>query len=165
MNKPKEKLYRKENWTAQKHKGHGKLGSEYRYDRNTKAMNNFEADHKSMKKMRHGYDYTPLFRFLFSKVGQLWDEVYSEAKSRLDKEGPIFWMVKFDNVHDMSPTFRCGENSFYSTLTVDKEGLLRFIDENALPWPPSCTCCTYTFNGKVITRDDYPEGYKFPFDI
>lgn len=159
MNKPKEKLYRKVNWIAHKHKGHGKFGSEYRYDRNTKGMDNFEGTHISIKKQKNGYDYTPLFRFLLSKVGEKWDEIYSEAKSRLDREDPIFWMVKFDNVQDMSPTFRCGESSSYSALTVDHDGLLKFIDEHALPWPPSCTCCTYTFNGRVITQDDYPPDY------
>ena len=45
---------------------------------------------------RHGYDYTPLFKFLLSRAGKNWDDVYSEAISRLDQEEPIWWMVAPD---------------------------------------------------------------------
>jgi len=44
-------------------------------------------------RQQRGLDYTPLFFFLLSKIGQHWDEVYSEAISRLDRPDPIFWMV------------------------------------------------------------------------
>ena len=42
---------------------------------------------------QNGLDYTPLFRFLLSKVGQDWDAVHSEAVARLDRQEPIYWMV------------------------------------------------------------------------
>ena len=34
-----------------------------------------------------------MFKFLLSKVGADWDSIFSEAKRRLDKPEPIFWMV------------------------------------------------------------------------
>lgn len=48
--------------------------------------------------MHHGgkngnYDYSPLYRFLVSKVGGNWDEIYSEAVQRLYSEKPIWWYV------------------------------------------------------------------------
>ncbi len=42
------------------------------------------------KGVRRGLDYTPLFKFLLSKVGHEWDSVFSEAVSRLDKTEPIY---------------------------------------------------------------------------
>ena len=44
-------------------------------------------------KQQRGLDYTPLFKFLLKKVGSNWDDVYSEAVSRLDRPDPIFWLV------------------------------------------------------------------------
>lgn len=49
---------------------------------------------RSMKKNDHrGLDYTPLYKFLLSKIGEDWTSVHSEALSRLDKEEPIFYLV------------------------------------------------------------------------
>jgi len=69
-----------------------------------------------MGRSRVGYDYTPLFRFLLSKVGCSWDEVYSAALARLDKREPIFWLV---DLHDPREGVVCvGESSYFSRLTV-----------------------------------------------
>ncbi|WP_417700851.1 hypothetical protein [Pseudophaeobacter sp.] len=38
-------------------------------------------------------DHTPLYKFLLSKVGQDWDDIYSEAVAWLDKDEPIFRLV------------------------------------------------------------------------
>ncbi|MDP1183677.1 hypothetical protein Q6285_30915, partial [Klebsiella pneumoniae] len=73
----------------------------------------------SMKKgVRRGLDYTPLFRFLLSRVGQDWDEVYSEAVARLDLKDPIFWMVALREM-DEQDYIRAGEASYFSGLKVD----------------------------------------------
>ncbi len=41
----------------------------------------------------NGLDHTPLYKFLLSKVGQDWDDIYSEAVAWLDKDEPIFRLV------------------------------------------------------------------------
>ena len=82
MNRQKEQLYRKYNKLAIGfHKND--RGGEYKRERSSKEMKNFEGTHKPIGKTQGGYDYTPLFRFLLSKVGQNWDNVFSEAVSRL----------------------------------------------------------------------------------
>ena len=46
----------------------------YRYERNTKKEKLAQSTRGSMHSHhRHGFDYTPLYRFLLSKVGQPWD--------------------------------------------------------------------------------------------
>ncbi len=89
----------------------------------------------------------PLFRFLLSKVGQKWDDIFSEALKRLDKHDPVFWLVDLDFEDGEYGIVRIGESSYYSKLTV-KNGLLIKADENAMAPAKSCTCCTHTFNGK-----------------
>ena len=150
MQREKQPLYRKYNKLALNFRTNHP-GSEYRYERNTKKMNNFEDTHKSIKSTHGGYDYTPLFKFLLSKVGKSWDEVHSEAVSRLDRQEPIFWMVDLDVDEETSGTVRIGEASQYSRLMV-VDGILVKVDNNAQPYPASCTCCTHSFNGKPFKK-------------
>ena len=90
----KEPLYRKVNTRTHQVVKHGWRGGEARWERNTKATKTSEATRGSMHPgLRHGLDYTPLYRFLLSKVGQDWDAVYSEAVARLDRPAPISEMV------------------------------------------------------------------------
>ena len=102
-------------------------------------------------KKERGLDYTPLFRFLLSKVGCKWDEVFSEAKSRLDKTEPIFWLEAL-NEPEKKDYVRMGEASYYSGLYVDENGVLQITnpDLKASDMKPFCNCCTHTFNGKVF---------------
>jgi hypothetical protein len=102
-----------------------------------------------------GWDYTPLFKYLLSKVGQPWNEVYKDVKPRLNSTIPIYWMVsKYKNVDNLLGYIRVGESTYYSSLYVDDKGLLQYVDksinENTLE--PSCNCCTHTFNGKRFTK-------------
>ncbi|MGB4774294.1 MAG: hypothetical protein WBP45_03920 [Daejeonella sp.] len=62
---------------------------------------------------QRGLDYTPLFRFLLSKVGANWNNVFSEAKARLYKPDPIFWMVAIHE-NDKKDYFSSGESSYFS---------------------------------------------------
>ena len=164
MNREKEKLYRKENKNCIRY--HGDNGSDYKYDRHTKKMNNFEGTFKGIKKVQRGMDYTPLYKFLLSKVGQNWDQVHSEAVSRLDKEDPIWNLVILNP--DEPSMYRdlkyglvgCGENSFYNSLTVNEDRILVKINPDAKPYPPSCRCCTHTFNGKVIPFIEEPRAQE-----
>ncbi|MBR1513419.1 MAG: hypothetical protein IJ622_03920 [Bacteroidales bacterium] len=99
------------------------------------------------KQSRHENDYAPLYKFLLSRVGYNWEEVFRECVSRLDKTDPIFDMVVNVNqkgvvvdttvkypeglpkeFHD----FRACDDSqtYWSTLRVDDNGLLQYVDEN-----------------------------------
>lgn len=141
----KEPLYRKYNKLARGFHSNSPGGS-YRHERNTKELANFEGSHKSINRTNGGYDYTPLFKFLLSRIGQNWDDIFSEAASRLDTKEPIFWLVFLQFKQGEVGFIRIGESSYYSKLTV-KNGLLVKADPDTLPPPKHCTCCTYTFNG------------------
>lgn len=148
----KEPLFRKVNTTA--HGVHHRDGGDFSDARNTKAQRNFQGKHQSMHgKQQRGLDYTPLFRFLLSRVGQQWDSVYSEAVSRLDKPDPIFWLVARSE-HERRECIRVGESTYFSGLFVDDEGVLRRVnpDLGVENLRPSCGCCTHTFNGKPFTN-------------
>lgn len=144
--KIREPLYRKVNSKA---RNCHHYSPESRWDRHTK--NGISRSMHSNK--RNGLDYTPLFRFLLSKVGKSWDDIYSEAKSRLHDSEPIFWMVGNDTSSD---TFRGGKNSIYSRLIVI-DGILQIKNKDISneDFTPSCPCCTHTFNGKPLIRK-YP---------
>lgn len=153
----KEPLYRKVNTKA--HGVHHHKGSDAKNDRNTKL-----GVSKSLKQgILRGLDYTPLYRFLLSKVGKIWDVVYKEAVSRLDKDEPIFYMVDLEHDHTDkrydSAYFINGESSLWSKLIIDDNGLLQLKNPELKNEDlyPSCHCCTYTFNGTRLnkTYDDF----------
>jgi hypothetical protein len=102
------------------------------------------------KKLR-GLDYTPLFRFLISKVETDWDTVFSEATSRLDKQEPIFWIVALDQ-NKKEEYVRTGESSYFSGMYVDDVGKLQLTnaDLTAKEMTPLYNCCTHTLNGKIF---------------
>lgn len=98
---------------------------------------------------RRGLDYTPLFRFLLTKVGQDWDEVYSEAVSRLDRSDPIFWLVARREM-DRKDYVRMGWATYYHGLYVDERNRLQKVNPDLGPehLKVECKCCTHSFNGK-----------------
>ena len=153
MNRDKEPLYRKVN-TRTHHVKHGGEGGESRWDRNTKA---FKVDPSLRGSMhpgqQHGLDYTPLFRFLLSRVGRDWVSVRSEAVARLNREDPL-WYIVARSAEEERAFVRVGESSFFSGLKVDEAGLLAKVDPalSLDDMVPSCTCCTHTLNGKRFTR-------------
>lgn len=152
MRGKKEPLYRKVN-TRARWVHHNKGGSASR-DRNTKATKNNDAMHGSMHSNRqNGLDYTPLFRFLLSKVGEDWDTVHSEAVSRLDKEEPIYWMVARNEVEKRA-TVGIGESTYFSGLYIDENNRLAVVDPSITveDLEPYCACCTHTFNGKPFVK-------------
>jgi hypothetical protein len=122
---------------------------EFRHQRNTKELLNSDRTHGTMNSGKYSYDYTPLFKFLLAKVGQLWDDVYSEAKSRLDREAPIFWLAALypKNRKDI---VRCGESSYYSGLFVDDDGFLQVVNPSAELTVRVAPFETLSFNGEVI---------------
>lgn len=124
-------------------------GGDYRHQRHTKSEKQNDAPRGSMHGTRkHGLDYTPLFRFLLSRVGSRWDEVFSEAVSRLDRPDPVFWMVALRE-SEQQDYVRTDEASYFSGLFVDDQGFLAVVApelsvENMATF---CRCCTHSFNG------------------
>lgn len=147
MNREKKPLYRKENKVSLSCKYYVVKGGDFRHQRNTKAFLNNDSSHAPMNSGQFGYDYTPLFKFLLSKVGEKWDDVFSEAVSRLDKQEPIFWLV---SVHDQDKReiVRYGESSYYSGLFVDEDGLLQKVNPNAKVNIKATWFQTMSFNGE-----------------
>jgi hypothetical protein len=142
----KKPLYRKVN-TRTHGVRHGN-GGEYRWQRNTKRE--AQSPETSMHSgHRHGRDYTLLFRFLLSKVGQPWAEVHSEAVGRLDDTARIYWMVAKAR-SEARGIIRYGVSSYFSGLFVDEDGILRKTDPKltAKTMEPFCHCCTHTFKGE-----------------
>ena len=143
----KKPLYRKVNTKTHGVRHH--FGGDFKASRNTK---NYAST--SMKKgTQRGLDYTPLFKFLISRVGQKWNSVHSEIVARLDKEEPIYWLVA-KNKESANPYVRVGESSYYSGLFVDVKGILNKVapEIGAETLEPQCKCCTHTFNGIVFTK-------------
>lgn len=141
----KEPLYRKVN--TQTHSVCHATGGNYRTGRKAHALS--ESSRASMHgKQRRGLDYTPLFRFLLSRVGSDWNSVYSEAVARLDRPDPIFWLVA-RHEGERNEIVRVGESSYHSGLYVDDAGILRIVnpDLKAANLTPFCSCCTHTLNG------------------
>lgn len=155
----KEPLYRKVN-TRTHGVSHGACRKRYRWARNSKAERASDAPRGPMHgRARHGRDYTPLFRFLLSKVGGDWDAIHAEAVSRLDTPEPIFWLVALNEV-DRKPYVRIGESTYYSGLFIDSDNRLAVVapDLRVEHMTPRCTCCTHTFNGARFTRRTPSEG-------
>lgn len=101
-------------------------------------------------KKERGLDYTPLFKFLLLKVGSDWNDVFSEAKSRLNKVDLIFWLVAL-HINDREDVVRIGEASYFSGFYVDDDGILQLSNPNldVKDLKHYCDCCTHTFNGIV----------------
>lgn len=148
MNKEKSKLFRKVNTTI--FNVHHNFGGDFKDTRHKKETLELTKGKMSGKKER-GLDYTPLYRFLLSKIGSDWGKVFSEAKSRLDKSEPIFWQVALTE-EDKKDFIRVGESSYFSGLYVDNNGILQLTNPQlqAKDMKPYCDCCTHTFNGKLF---------------
>lgn len=108
-------------------------------------------------RQRHGLDYTPLFKFLLSRVGDDWDAVHAEAIARLDRAEPIFWMVARSQAEG-EPFVCMGGSAYYSGLFVDDGNRLQRVDPHLSveQMEPDCACCTHTFNGVLFTRKYRP---------
>lgn len=141
----KKPLYRKVN-TRARGVSHGH-GGDYKNTRNRESAIGMRQG------VQRGLDYTPLFRFLLSKVGGSWAEIHSEAISRLDTEEPVFWLVAKDYA-SASEVVRVGDNSYFSGLFVDENGVLCTVNPalNEDSLAPQCKCCTHTFHGIEFTR-------------
>jgi hypothetical protein len=152
MVREKPKLYRKVNTKA---RGvHHDFGGDFRDSRNGKRETLQQVKGTMFGTKERGLDYTPLFKFLLSKVGSNWNEVFSEAKSRLDRQEPIFWIVALHE-DEKKDYVRIGESTYFSGLFVDDNGVLQLVNPNlkAADMKPFCDCCTHTFNGKIFATE------------
>jgi hypothetical protein len=149
MDKEKSKLYRKVN--TKTYRVHHLFGGDFKHSRNKKRDSLEQSKGKMFGKTERGLDYTPLYRFLLSKIGSNWDDIFSEAKSRLDKTDPIFHMVAL-NEDKKEDYIRNGESSYFSGLYVDNNSILKLSNPTlkAIDMKPFCSCCTHTFNGKLF---------------
>ena len=152
MNRDKKPLYRKKNTTT--FNVNHMYGLPARDERNTKAGMSGRMVHGK----RRGLDYTPLYKYLLSKVGCLWAEVSRDVLTRLDDPEALWNIVtKPDEIPERMR--RSGESSYYSGLFIDDAGLLQIVDPmidiNELY--PHCKCCTHTFNGIPFTNKYDPE--------
>ena len=143
----KEPLYRKVN--TRTYRVHHHHGNDYRETRNVKKSGRV----KMTSGVRRGLDYTPLFRFLLSRVGKKWDKVHHEAVSRLDHEEPIYGMVSLTE-EEATDYAGVGESSYFSGLYVDDLGYLQITSPELTPenFEPFCGCCTHTFNGVLCSK-------------
>ena len=149
----KEPLYRRVNTKARGVR-HDR-GGDYRWSRGKDDR----ITRGAMSQGKHrGLDYTPLFRFLLSRVGQDWDKVHSEAVSRLDRPDPIFWIVALAE-DEKKPFVVMSESTYYSGLFVDDDNKLAVVDPRVTveTMKPSCSCCTHTFNGVPFVRKFDPD--------
>lgn len=150
-------LWRRENTTTHGVRRHG---GEYRRDRNTKVGRAWEKGRitrgvgsRRAPRRHDARDYTPLFRFLLSKVGGPWDVIHAEATSRLDDVEPIGWLVA-ERGEKGNAFVRVGETTFFSGLYVNDAGRLAKVDPSLTleHLAPYCACCTHTFNGDRFVR-------------
>ena len=146
--KEKELLYRKVN--TRTHGVWHHYGSDAKHDRNTKEG----ISSKMKNKQKRGLDYTPLYKFLLSKVGQDFDIVYGEAVKRIDKDDAIFHIVDKRSPEDIDRDYIISGNSYFSKLYIDDDNLLQYVNPNLKneDFYPPCACCTHTFNGKLLTN-------------
>lgn len=150
----KKPLYRSVN--TRTHGVHHGSGGDYRWSRRREDRAHAGAMGGNS---RRGLDYTPLFRFLLSRIDEDWDAVHAEAVARLDRAEPIFWLVARSEA-ERQPFVRIGESSYYSGLHVDEDNRLRLVDPmlRVEDMEPACACCTHTFNGVPFTRKYVPAG-------
>ena len=151
MLKTPKPLYRKVNTTA--HGVHHRFGGDFSDTRNQTKLDSVPHSRSMPRGVRRGLDYTPLFRFLLSRVGKAWNETFSEAVARLDQKAPIFWLVALRE-EDAQDYVRIGEASYFSGLKVDSDGVLQIVNPSIGPHSlvPHCPCCTHTFNGLPYTQ-------------
>ena len=172
-------LYRKVSKTTHNGFEHADYGvnERSRYSRHTKK--GIKRGMNTQKDSRgHGlYDYTPLFQFLLKQEGRDWNEIWNECMHRLNTTEPVSHMViniyknglvnpnveiKFSNKEELDwkgrnladnsiKSFRYGEGSYYSTMYVDENNTLQFVDKNYVTGPNYEVerCWGETFNGRI----------------
>lgn len=187
MNTQLKPLYRKVSKTTHNGFPHADYDSNPRSRNSRHTKKGMKRGMTTQEESRgHGlYDYTPLFKFLLKQEGRDWDEVWKECIARLNNTEPVSYMVinikknglvnpnvniefsdkpKLDwKGRDLANTgiksFRYGEGSRYSTMYVDHENKLQFVDKNYVSGPDYEQERRWgeTFNGKLYETYKRPE--------
>ena len=166
-------LYRKKNTRGRlNYLVYGK-GSKYKYERHTKrtledasmgvrkkGMNSYEIGWRA-------YDYTPLFKYLLSHaIGKDANEVRILVKPRVNSMEPFDCMVYDHNGEKPENSyFRWGENSCWSQLYVDSDGLIQKADPNLSNVNPAYGDeWGASFNGKPLSSKNWLENSEKGFE-
>lgn len=154
-------LYRKVNTTCHGGKLHHGSSSNDEYRRGSKDSIEKKSKMKSGNQY-HGLDFSPLYAYLRKHVGEKWSDIYSKIKPRLPEhsrfdplESTVLTFQEYTMQKEngrVSEIFGHGESSTHSTLYIDENDILQFVNPNltAEEIGVSCRCCTHTFNGKLI---------------
>ena len=186
MNTEKKPLYRKVSKTTHNGYEHADYMKNPRskYSRHTK---NGMPRKMATREDREGYglyDYTPLYKFLLKQEGRDWDDVWKECNERLNTTEPVHYMVV--NIYknglvnpnyeiDREPSigvgfngkrfypgkyFCYGEGASFSTMYVDENNKLQFVDKNFKRGPAYEIERRWgeTFNGQLYETYKRPEA-------
>lgn len=163
-------LYRKVNKTSHNGFEHATFGKNERSSWSRHTKRGIQRGMNTQQDRRgHGlYDYTPLFKFLLKQEGRDWDEIWKECTNRLNTTEPILYMVhniksnglvRDDiNISELDPSFCYGEGASYSSMYVDENNKLQFVNKDYVPSPSYENERRWgeTFNGRLY------ETYKRP---
>ena len=183
----KKPLYRKVSKTTHNGFSHADYGEKKRAKFSRHTKNGIDRSMGGIKHGEGSvtdYDYTPLFQFLLKQEGRDWDEVWKECKERLNKTEPVLYMVvniyknglvnlRWRMPEDKEPvldwkgrdlanagekSFGYGEGSRFSTMYVDEDNKLQFVDKNYVSGPDYEVERRWgeTFNGRLY------DTYKRP---
>ena len=82
-------------------------------------------------------------------------DIYTSNEMTVHEEvldaGPF--LISHDVLESADRFYIHGDNSYYSKLTVNQDGLLVKVNPDITKelLVPSCSCCTHTFNGEVYS--------------
>lgn len=133
--KTDKKLYRQKNtggWLN--HKVYGDK-QHYRYSRHTKAVNKEIDDEVPRQKMvkrnkgyLQGYSFIPLYKYLYSHVGDKFKDLLPDLNNKLKPfsvDECLLPIIKDTN--DGCGYFRTGEDRVFQTLYIDENGCLQYV--------------------------------------
>lgn len=135
-------LYRKRS------KDKDRICPQSKWDRNTK-----KGIRKSLASKRwDDFDYTPLYNYLLTQIGEDFNVIHSYVQKRVNNINRIYDIIK-PSTYKLSYV-RVSENAYYSALYIDEYNTLKKINPNfnIEHMYPFCSCCTHTFNNKIVTN-------------
>lgn len=175
MNFKDKQLYRSANKSTYQNTLTEKTAKHFRYTRNTKIMSGSIVKRGKMQPNNNlGYDYTPLIKFLFSRLNQNFDITFSEINLILNNglhkpkvKTEILSMINVlvhkqviinDNIVNdnngniLSSFFRFGEATYYDSFYIDNDNNLKLIKDITKEifefCDYACHCHTHSYNGK-----------------
>ena len=143
----------------------------YRYNRHAKDIDKTnKKNHKSNTNSSYStiYDYSPLYKFLLKNVGNNWSEIFRVCQSKLNDVEPITKMVinvntrglvidnvDIKNINQYTPYFKSGPNTCFSTLYVDENDIIQYVDKLFEIKKSRYFNETLTFNGHIKPLNEF----------